>query len=223
MGKRVGFRVRPKIPGMIMPTHIAEDPQNKKSVMHDASAIYLTFDDGPDPDTTPPLLDLLAAHGVRATFFILGRQAVRYPHLVKRIHDAGHAIGNHTWAHLHPLRMTCQTALEEVYKTTVLLEGQTGQPVSLFRPPYGYVRPCMRDQARELGQRVLLWDRSAVDWGWFAHERFIARRLNAVKPGEIVLLHDAVNKHNHPDATLNVLPGFLKRKLNEGYRFEAVA
>lgn len=190
--------------------------------MHNAAAIYLTFDDGPDPDTTPLLLDLLAARGVRATFFILGRQAVRHPWLVRRIHEAGHAVGNHTWQHFHPLRVTSQTAFEEIYKTTVLLEDQTGQSVSLFRPPYGYVRPCMREQARELGQRLLLWDRSAVDWGWFGHERLIAHRLNAVNPGEIVLLHDAVNKHNRPDATLNVLPGFLKQKLNEGYRFEAV-
>lgn len=186
------------------------------------TSVHLTFDDGPDPDTTPRLLDMLVAHGIRASFFILGRQAIRYPRLVRRIHEGGHVIGNHTWRHFHPLRMTAQTAWEEVYKTTVLLEDQIGQRLTLFRPPYGYVRPCMLEQARELGQHLLLWDRSAIDWGWLGHERLVARRLHAVKPGEVVLLHDAVNKHNKPNAMLSVLPAFLKQKLDEGIRFEAV-
>lgn len=184
--------------------------------------VYLTFDDGPDPRATPRLLDILEAHRVRACFFILGGQAVRHPGLVKRIHEKGHVIGNHTWRHFHPLRMSSQTAWEEIYKTTVLLEDQIGRRLTLFRPPYGYVRACMLEQARELGQRLLLWDRSAIDWGWLGRARFIARRLHAVKPGEIVLLHDAANRHNKPDAMLNVLPAFLKQKLNEGIRFEAV-
>lgn len=190
--------------------------------MNSYPPVYLTFDDGPDPQTTPRLLDILAAHGVRACFFILGRQAVRYPALVKRIHAGGHAIGNHTWRHIHPLRMTSRSARSEVYKTTVLLEDLAGQRVSLFRPPYGYVRACMLDQARSLGLSLLLWDRSAIDWGWFGRERLIERRLRAVQPGEVVLLHDAVNRHNKSGAMLNVLPAFLKQKLNEGMRFETV-
>lgn len=186
------------------------------------ATVYLTFDDGPDPATTPRLLDILDTYGVRASFFILGRQAVRYPRLVRRIHAAGHVIGNHTWRHRHPLRMTRRAAWEEIYKTTVLLEDEVGHRIALFRPPYGYVRACMLEQARELGQQLLLWHRSAIDWGWFGRERLIAHRLQAIKPGEVVLLHDAVNEHNKPDAMLNILPAFLKQKLNEGVRFEAV-
>lgn len=196
--------------------------QGSSLALNMAGTVYLTFDDGPDPDTTPRLLDLLGHYNARASFFILGRQALRYPGLVKRIHQEGHVVGNHTWRHFHPLRLSSQTAFEEVYKTTVLLEDQIGQPVTFFRPPYGFVRPCMREQAQELGQRLLLWDRSAVDWGWLGRERFITRRLRAVKPDEVVLLHDAVNKHNKPDAMLNVLPAFLRQKTSEGYRFEAV-
>ncbi|MCC7548945.1 MAG: polysaccharide deacetylase family protein [Burkholderiales bacterium] len=184
--------------------------------------VHLTFDDGPDPLWTPAVLDALAQCGVRATFFAVGRAARAHPGLVRRIVEAGHALGNHTWSHRHPWLLRRHEAVAEVLDGAHAIADVTGTPVRLFRPPHGRMRACMAEAAAAAGQRTLLWTRSAVDWGALATPAGIARRLARVRDGDIVLMHDAARGSNRPQSLLHVLPGFLWRLQQEGWHTTGV-
>lgn len=183
-----------------------------------ADPVYLTFDDGPDPHWTPRVLEVLAIHGVIATFFMVGKRALAHPEVARAVTTAGHGIGNHSFSHRHPWRMRAAEARREVRDGMTALEDVCGRSVSLFRPPYGRVRHCMTLEAALCGQAQVLWDRSAIDWGPRGRSAGIARRLARVQPGEIVLMHDGAGKHNHPDELLRALPGLLQRLTDNGVR-----
>jgi len=180
--------------------------------------ILLSFDDGPDPRWTPRVLDLLAAHDLHASFFVIGCVAARHPGLLRRVAAAGHAIGNHTWSHRHPWTLTRAQAIAEVLDGGAAIAGITGRASSLFRPPHGRLRRCMLDAAREAGQTTLLWTRSAVDWGPLATRTAIARRLARTAEADIVLMHDGARGINRPDRLLDVLPGFLADLRQRGWQ-----
>ena len=126
--------------------------------------LALTFDDGPNPTATPQLLELLARHNVRATFFLIGENVRREPILTRELAAAGHVIGNHTmthpWLHLKP-----ETRIRaELTDCNHALEDTFGQPVTLFRPPHGARRPAVLRIARELGLTTVNWNIIANDW-----------------------------------------------------------
>jgi len=172
--------------------------------------VFLTFDDGPDPQWTPRVLDALAAAGVRATFFAIGCAARESPHLVRRAAAEGHEIGNHTYAHRHPWLMTTAQARREVRDAAHALEDILGRAPRFYRAPHGRNRACMTDEARLCGEDTVLWDRSAVDWGPMGRAERIAARLYRTHAQDIVLMHDGRNRHNRPEELLKVLPGFLE-------------
>jgi peptidoglycan/xylan/chitin deacetylase (PgdA/CDA1 family) len=180
--------------------------------------IYLTFDDGPDPDWTPQVLDLLAQAQMQATFFAIGRQVQRVPALARRIVAAGHALGNHTYSHRHPWLLTPAAARREVRDGAAALSDATGQAPRWFRPPHGRRRACMSEEAQRQGERVVMWDLSAVDWGPLGARAQIERRLACVRANHIVLMHDGRNRRNRPDQLLQALPsvldGLLQRQLH---------
>lgn len=177
---------------------------------HSESHVYLTFDDGPDPQWTPPILDALAAAGMRATFFVIGSQARSHPDLIRRTSAAGHEIANHTLDHRHPWMMSATTARQQVRDCATTLGGILGYPPRFYRAPHGRNRPCMNEEAELCGETSVNWDLSAIDWGPFGTAQRIAARLQHVSPGDIVLMHDGRNRHNRPDELLRVLPGFLE-------------
>jgi peptidoglycan/xylan/chitin deacetylase (PgdA/CDA1 family) len=183
--------------------------------------IYLTFDDGPDPHWTPQILDLLAQARMQATFFAIGECAQREPALMRRIAADGHAIGNHTFSHRHPWLMSSRSARAQVRDGAKALSDATGRAPAFYRPPHGRARPCMTDEARLQGERIILWHRSAIDWGWLGTAPRIAARLARVRPGDIVLMHDGQNEHNHPDQLLRVLPSCLNELASRGLRSRA--
>ena len=175
----------------------------------DGGRVFLTFDDGPDPRFTPLILEILAQASAYATFFVVGEDAVRFPSLVRRIANEGHEVGNHTWSNCHPWTISSGVARQEVSFASAALADLLGRSPRYFRPPHGRLRRCMMDQARELGQTVVMWSLSAVDWGPWGRATRIARRLRAVQEGDIVLLHDGRRRYNRPWETVRVLAGFL--------------
>ena len=137
-----------------------------------------TFDDGPNPAWTPQLLDILAAHNVSATFFLVGRYAQAEPDLVRRIHAAGHLIGNHSWSHPNLAIASSARVEQELTRTSQTLQQITGAPVRWFRPPFGGRRPVVLKIARSLGMTPVLWNAITTDWREPSADR-IAQRLCA--------------------------------------------
>jgi len=126
--------------------------------------LALTFDDGPNPAWTPRLLDLLAEHNVHATFFMLGKFARAERELARRVADAGHLVGNHTWTHPDLSRSRDSNILDELTRTNDLLAQITGTPVRYFRPPFGARRPYVLKLARQLGLIPVTWNAMTRDW-----------------------------------------------------------
>lgn len=128
------------------------------------SELALTFDDGPNPAATPALLDVLARHGVRASFFLIGRHALRHPELTRRIHASGHLLGNHTMT--HPKLPFCghPRIQAEVRDSKRAIEDILGAPLHFFRPPHGARTPYVLRTARELGLTTVQWNIIANDW-----------------------------------------------------------
>ena len=176
----------------------------------EGKVVYLTFDDGPEPEVTPWVLDTLAEHGAKATFFCLGRNAQRLPELFKRLHTEGHATGHHTWDHPDGWRMPVRA----YYRNVLLGAQQIGG--NLFRPPYG--RIGMR-RARTLSKRyqVVMWDVLGGDFRKGMSGEACARRvLHRIKPGSIVVLHDNLKSQA---CLKEALPRILKGATEKGYRF----
>lgn len=153
--------------------------------------IALTFDDGPHPTHTPAVLDRLRAHGVRATFFVIGWKAEAYPSLLRRIADEGHEIGQHSYAHGSPEATSAGTLVAEARRTSALLVRLVGKRPSLYRPPYGKLTPAKLLGLWSLGQTIVLWNRDPKDFASTSSDAirqwFEAARLRG---GDILLLHD---------------------------------
>ena len=182
----------------------------------EGNRVYLTFDDGPDAEWTACILDILAEANVRATFFVIGHPAREQAPLVRRIAAHGHAIGNHTWSHRHPWTMLPSAARQEVCDGAAAIADIIGQGARFFRPPHGRLRRCMIEEAESRGQKLVLWHRSAVDWGPLGRARGIAARLALVRAGDIVLMHDGCRGINHPGELVKVLPSFLTNLSRRG-------
>lgn len=174
-----------------------------------ARSVYLTFDDGPDECWTPRILDLLAHRNVVATFFVVGRFALEQPELVRRIAAQGHEVGNHSWSHRHPWTLSPAATRLEVRDGAAVIADLIGRAPIFFRPPHGRLRRCMLEEIERSCQTLVLWDRSAVDWGPLGSASRISRRLKAVQNGDIVLMHDGGRGINRPEELVKVLPQFL--------------
>ena len=181
---------------------------------------YLTFDDGPTLEMTTGLLDTLARYDARATFFLIGHHAERHPSLVRDLHDAGHAIGNHTFTHPNAWVTPQRNVRLQLSNTTMLLEDLTGAPVDVMRPPYGKFTGAMRTWCAERRQRMVMWDVMPGDFLDSATADRVARFvLRTVRPGSIIVLHDnPICQHVTPSA-LNTI---LETLSGEGWTFEAL-
>lgn len=151
--------------------------------------VLLTYDDGPHPQCTPRVLDALAAYGITATFFVVGQNVVRYPHLVRRIVEAGHAVGNHSYTHPAFTAISPQSRLAELQRTQNVVAQAAGVVPVLFRPPYGATSAAVRAQVESLGLRQVLWDVDTHDYQ-NPGPRVVADRVLAAPSGRVVLLHD---------------------------------
>jgi peptidoglycan-N-acetylglucosamine deacetylase len=164
-------------------------------VRTDQLVVALTFDDGPDPEWTPPLLDLLKKHNARGTFFTVGASVARYPELVRRMADDGHALGSHSWDHSAFSLLSGARRRRQLRACEQIL-GQFGR--RLFRPPYGEQTLASRLDAWRLGFDVVGWSVTSEDW-YEPNATVIAEvLLKRIGPGDIVLLHDTIYDKGAP-------------------------
>jgi peptidoglycan/xylan/chitin deacetylase (PgdA/CDA1 family) len=183
-----------------------------------AGGAVLTFDDGPHPEGTPAVLEVLARAGARAAFFVIGEQVRRRPALLTEIVAAGHAIGLHADRHRLQLRLTPNQVRDDLRRGTATIEDVLGAPVHWHRPPFGIYSPAGLKAARGAGLRPLLWSRWGKDWRRFTAPPRIARRvLGGVLAGDVILLHDADfysahNSHRRTVAALNPILAELQRR-----------
>jgi peptidoglycan/xylan/chitin deacetylase (PgdA/CDA1 family) len=156
-----------------------------------ARHVALTFDDGPDPRSTPAFLDLLAEHGVHATFFVLGRYVAEESALVRRMVDEGHEIGVHGWTHRCVARVGVGRLVGDLRATQRVVERVSGSRVRWYRPPYGVLTTHALAAARRVGLTTVLWSDWGIDW---RRGRTPVQVLDTVtrglRPGGTVLLHD---------------------------------
>ena len=152
----------------------------------------LTFDDGPHPEGTPAVLEILAHAGVRATFFLVGEQVRRNPALAGEIAAAGHEIGLHCDRHRNLLRLAPWQVCADIDRARDTIETATGRAIGLYRPPYGMLNAAALRQARSHGWRTLLWSQWGRDWEARATPESIAARVtDGAGEGSVLLLHDA--------------------------------
>lgn len=157
--------------------------------------VALTFDDGPDPLTTPRLLARLAANGVEATFFVTGKRARAYPELVRAIADAGHTLGNHSFSHSTLLAFTGRARLFDDIAATQRELARQGIRTRVFRPPVGITYPGLAPVLDELGLSAVGFSRRAGDFGNRAVHHIARRILAGAAPGDIIMLHDLPPRH----------------------------
>jgi peptidoglycan/xylan/chitin deacetylase (PgdA/CDA1 family) len=153
--------------------------------------VALTFDDGPDTQSTPAFLDLLAERGTLATFFLLGRHAIEATSLVRQISDEGHEVAVHGWTHRSVVAIEPRHLARQLKATKQALEQLTGQRVRWYRPPYGILTAPALVAARSAGLSTVLWSDWGVDWRrGRTPEQVLATVTGGLRPGGTVLLHD---------------------------------
>jgi peptidoglycan/xylan/chitin deacetylase (PgdA/CDA1 family) len=154
--------------------------------------ILLTFDDGPHPVFTTLILDILHVFKAKACFFVCGMHAERHPHLLRRIAEDGHEVGNHTWTHVRLDRASEARVVDEIQATQKLITQEIGRAPRFFRPPYGkYTTAALKIVQDHFDIAVVLWSIDPEDWSRPGTGTIVSRVTEAIEGGDIVLLHDA--------------------------------
>ena len=164
------------------PVTVAKDPS-----LEGKKLIAITFDDGPNPKTTPKLLDMLKQKGVKATFFMLGSRASAYPNIVKRIYEEGHTLGSHTYSHKDLKKLSDADVTDESQKAIDAIQAACGQSPIVVRPPYGSSDERVRGI---LNMPVVVWNIDPEDWKDRDADIVAQRIISKAKPNSIILLHD---------------------------------
>lgn len=175
-----------------------------------SNRLYLTFDDGPHPEFTPRLLDLLAEQAVMATFFLIGQKAERHPDIVRRMIEEGHTIGNHTWSHSAPHLTSAKSLIAEVTRTNQVLTEITGVTPILFRPPHGKLTIRKVCELWKRRYSVVLWNVDPKDFSCTSAPEAMDHLTHwQSRAGDIVLLHDI---HPHSCATVELLTSKIRQQ-----------
>lgn len=180
-----------------------------------ASAMALTFDDGPDPRYTPAILDTLARYDVRAMFFVCGEMATDNRDLLRRMADEGHVIGNHTWTHPLIPRLSRPDLASEIGRTSEVVQQAVGEAPLWFRAPYGAWNRAAFEIGAELGMEPLAWTVDSLDWTEPGTTAIVSRVLKGAAPGVIVLNHDAGGDRSQ---SVTAVSTYLPQLLARGYR-----
>lgn len=176
--------------------------------------LYLTFDDGPHAEHTHPLLDLLARHQAKATFFVVGREAYAHPDIIRRIVAEGHALGNHSMTHPRMDFLSDPARDIEIDGMDAFLGEFDRQEKRYFRPPYGGVSISLFSYGLRSGRRLAMWSRDSLDYMHQADKVVTGLSSEPPKSGDILLFHDDGGVASKALATL--LPDWLKQGFSFG-------
>jgi peptidoglycan-N-acetylglucosamine deacetylase len=184
----------------------------------DGPFIAMTFDDGPSGKLTPKLLDLLAAHHIKATFFLIGENAAEYPDIVAREVKDGHEVANHSWSHPNFGKMSDDGIRSQLRRTDDAIRSAADVGPTLLRPPYGSITPRQKKWIhQEFGYKIALWDVDPLDWRRPGPNVVCARIVKNTRAGSIVLAHDI-----HP-GTIEAMPCVLSQLEAKGFKFVTVS
>jgi peptidoglycan-N-acetylglucosamine deacetylase len=183
--------------------------------------ISLTFDDGPNPEATPRILDALAERGVKATFFILGAHAERWPELVRRVVAEGHQLGNHGYFHKKLHFKSPFYVRRDILLGKRAIERAAGESPRLFRAPHGFRSPWVTAIAASMGQRTIGWSLGVWDSDLPGADVIVRKALEGTRAGSIILLHDGDGYNFKGDRlqTAEAVPEIIDRLSDRGFAF----
>ncbi len=185
------------------------------------NSIALTFDDGPDRQNTPQILDILKERDINATFFVLGENVERFPEITMRIYNEGHQIANHSWRHPNLREMSDEDIInEELHPTSQKVSELTGYYPQILRPPFGAINDQTIELMADLNWKIVNWSIDSFDWHITSDDpdEIINRIERFHHPGGIVLLHNGLVNQ----VTVEALPGIIDFFEREGYQFKTV-
>lgn len=175
-------------------------------------AVALTFDDGPNPNTTPVALELLKKYNAKATFFMVGRSVAGNEDIIKQVVAEGHQIGNHSWSHPLLTKVSLEEAKRQINDTTEALKKASGQDVHIMRPPYGGINPTIQ---AAVNQSFILWDIDTLDWK-NRNTASIMKEVRKAQPGSIILMHDI------HQTSIDALPSVLQYLTEQGFELVTI-
>lgn len=183
--------------------------------------LTLTYDDGPNDPHTFRLLEVLARHEVRATFFLIGRYVQQRPDIVREIVRAGHVVGNHSFSHPLLIFKSSAEIRKEIIACEHALSDAVGEHSRLFRPPFGGRRPEVFRVARQLGLDPVMWNVTGYDWNATSADEVERKVSRIIRGGDIVLLHDGGHKHFGADRSHTVVATdkLITKYKAEGFQF----
>jgi peptidoglycan/xylan/chitin deacetylase (PgdA/CDA1 family) len=186
--------------------------------------IALTYDDGPNDPHTLKLLEVLAKHNVRATFFMIGRHVRQRPDIARAVAQAGHAVGNHTFTHPLLIFKSAEQTRTELVDCQQALQNAIGKPANLFRPPFGGRRPATLKIARSLGLEPVMWNVTGYDWTAPPAAMIEKKISRQIQGGDIILLHDGSHRALGADRAQTVVAtdNLIRRYRDHGYEFVTV-
>lgn len=189
--------------------------------------IALTFDDGPNPEYTPLILDTLRAEGIHATFFLVGREVEQYPELARRIAEEGHEIGSHTYSHKNMMGLATHSMQQEIARAEDAIARVCGEAPRLFRPPRGLYDERLLEALRVRGYAMALWSISSMDWTEASQSSMVHRLTRVVRNGDVILFHDnggiVGNRGGSRTNTVHALPKVIHSLRNRGFGFATVS
>lgn len=177
--------------------------------------VYITFDDGPCPETTPTILDILRQHNVKATFFCVGDNIVRHPDLFAQIKAEGHQVGNHTMHHSKGFYTNTNDYINEIDECAALVGN------NLFRPPHGLITPRQNAMLRTKNYKIIQWDVITYDWDNNHSPEDILKIVNRyTRPGSIIVMHDSIKA---TPRTLKILEEVIIELKSQNYKLKTLA
>jgi peptidoglycan-N-acetylglucosamine deacetylase len=186
--------------------------------------IALTYDDGPNDPHTLKLLDVLAKHDVRATFFMIGRYVQQRPDIVREVSRAGHVIANHTFTHPLLIFESAAQTRSQLLECRSALQDAIGDHSNLFRPPFGGRRPATLRVARELGLETVMWNVTGYDWNAPPASEIEKKVVRQMRGGDVILLHDGGHRTMGANRAQTVIATdrLIRRFKDQGYEFVTV-